>query len=136
MPNPREAFEHTVLAAKVAARWANAAEHNPDPLTFKAFMSEFKQGIKAGEAEGTEALMAHPDDGPGFHGYITGANDLATSAAQDLLELAKRIIAVSDRGIIGVNATRLVPKMSGILSTLFYQMGKVHGLNKPGGGPA
>jgi len=113
-----------------------AAEHNPDPLTFKAFMSEFKSGIAAGEKEADLAVMAHPEDGPGFHGYITVANDLATSAAQDLLEMAKRIIAASDRGIIGVNVTRLVPKMSGILSTLFYQTGKIHGLNKPGGGPA
>ena len=42
------------LASKVLDRYKMAdAEHNPDPLTYKAFLSEFKQGEKAGAEMGT-----------------------------------------------------------------------------------
>jgi len=114
-------------------RWKadrTAAEHNPDPLTYKAFLSEFKQGVAAG-VELQKQSVADPVSVP-IQGHISVTDDLVTSSAQDLLDLAKRLVAASTRGVgsIGINEHRLVPKMSGILSTFFYNMGKLEGMKK------
>jgi hypothetical protein len=116
-----------VLASKVLARHKQAdGEHNPDPLTFKAFLSEFEQGVKKGQEMGTSSMMG---DSP-----VPAMNDLVVveekvaSAAKDLLELARRIETLASRGNMGVNERRLAAKMSGILSTLFYQTGVAKGI--------
>jgi hypothetical protein len=51
-------------------------------------------------------------------------------AASDLLDLARRIETIAKQGNLGVNETRLSAKMSGILSTLFYQTGLSRGLKE------
>jgi hypothetical protein len=114
------------LASKVLARHIQADEHNPDPLTFKAFLSEFEQGFKRGQEMATGSMMG---DGP-----VPAMNDLVvveekiTKAAGDLLEMARRIETIASRGSLGVNERRLAAKMSGILSTLFYQTGVAKGI--------
>lgn len=114
---------------RVLARFKQADEHNPDPLTFKAFLSEYKQGEQTGEQ-----MAASSGSGP-----VPVMNDLVvieekiSGAAKDLLELARRIEAITGRGSLGVNEHRLAAKMSGILSTLFYNAGIAKGIkaNQP-----
>jgi hypothetical protein len=111
-----------------ADRHKNAGEYAPDPLTYKAFLSEFKQGVVAGADEASQATSGV--EAVGVHGYITQADDLVTAASQELLDLAKRLVMIASRGrgVIAINEHRLVPKMSGILSTFFYNIGKLRGL--------
>lgn len=115
------------IVARVAARFVQADEHNPDPLTFKAFLSEFHQGLKMGQQKAAELIGTHPE-GPNVHGEMSVAEDKIAVAASDLLDLARRLESFASQRRLAVNEHRLVPKMSGILSTLFYQMGYVKGL--------
>ena len=104
------------------SRWKTAKEHSPDPVSSRAFMSEFKQGLNEGTENIPYDMVAHTTQ---------ETEMLVVEAAGDLLELAKRIEnhASSTQGI-SVNERRLVPKMSGILSTLFYNLGKLRGLKR------
>jgi hypothetical protein len=124
MPNDQDRW-------KVAAEPKEAAVgiYEPDPLTYKAFMNEFRQGIKAG-AEKADRTVNEADP-VGVHGYIAEVDDLLTLAAEDLMVLAKRIHhAAAGRGSFGMNEKLLVPKLSGILSTLMYNAGKLRGLKQ------
>lgn len=114
------------LERKVAARFIKANEHNPDPLTYKAFLSEFKRGTQTGQEVASAATHGEPVN---LQGEISRVDDLVSLAASDLLELAQRINrAASSPNGLAVKEHRLVPKMSGILSTLFYNAGKARGL--------
>lgn len=118
----------TDIVARVVARYKSADEHNPDPITFKAFLSEFHQGLKSGEEKALS--LVGQKEGPGVHGEVTVSEDKIAVAATDLFELARRIETMATGSGIEVNEHRLVPKMSGILSTLFYQLGFKRGLKK------
>lgn len=119
----------TDIVARVVARYKQAdMEFAPDPLTYKAFMSEFHQGIKSGDEKATS--LKGVSEGGGIQGEIAVSEDKIAVAAQELLELSRRLDSFASRGNMAVNEHRLVPKMSGILSTLFYQMGFVRGLKK------
>lgn len=113
---------------KTASSKTADAEYSPDPLTYKAFLSEFKQGVVAGTSEAEQASTGF--ETVGVHGYIAAADDLVTASARDLLDLAKRMDLAANRGraTIGINEHRLIPKLSGILSTFFYNIGKLRGL--------
>jgi len=117
----KSAVMNALMARKVVARFLAADSHNPDPLSFNAFLSEFRQGEKSGKdlasAEDAEAKLEL-------------AQEKVSQAATDLLELARRIDAIAQRGPLGVNETKLSAKLSGILSTLFYQAGVAKGLGK------
>ncbi len=116
----------TAMADRVLARFKEADEHNPDPLTFKAFLSEFKQGEQRGSEMSTSGPVPIMND-------LVAIEEKISGAARDLLELARRIEAITGRGSLGVNEHRLAAKMSGILSTLFYNAGIAKGIkaNQP-----
>ena len=109
---------------------AVTADTSPDPLTYKAFLSEFKAGEKTGAelAWGRSDAPGHLTDGPSLPAQISVAEDKVAEAARDLLDLAKRIETLSGQGNLAVNETRLAAKMSGILSSLFYNAGLTKGL--------
>lgn len=115
-----------VLASRVLARHKQADAYSPDPLTFKAFLSEYEQGLKRGQEMATGSMMG---DSP-----VPAMNDLVVveekiaGACYDLLELARRIETLASRGNLGINERRLAAKMSGILSTFFYQTGVAKGI--------
>lgn len=113
----------TSMADRVLARFKEADEHNPDPLTFKAFLSEFKQGEQRGEQ-----MTLTPDAPVPVMNDLVAIEEKISGAARDLLELARRIEAITGRGSLGVNEHRLAAKMSGILSTLFYNAGVAKGI--------
>jgi len=113
----------TDTPSRVLARFKEADEHNPDPLTFKAFLSEFKQGEKTGE----QMAMAPSSNVPVMN-ELVAIDEKISGAARDLLELARRIEAITGRSSLGVNEHRLAAKMSGILSTLFYNAGVAKGI--------
>jgi len=99
-------------------RWKvtkQAGEYNPDPISYKAFMSEFKQGLDTGFGTSPDPLT------------IEETKELATNSAKDLLDFAKRIENLIARET-PFNERQVVPKISGILSTLFYNTGKLRGL--------
>lgn len=117
---------------KVAAgpKEAAVSVYGPDPITSKAFMSEFRQGIKAG-AELADKTTSEADP-VGVHGYIAEVDDTVTLAAEDLMVLSKRIhnAAAAGRGSFGINEKLFIPKLSGILSALIYNAGKLRGLKQ------
>lgn len=117
------------LVERVATRYLQALAYDPDPMSYKAFMSEFRTGVQTGAEEA--AIATSGADQVGYHGRVAEVDDLVTSATDELLELAKRLAnaARQGRATIGINEHRLVPKMSGILSTLFYNLGKLRGLH-------
>lgn len=121
-------LETTSIEARVAARFVKAGDHNPDPLTFKAFLSEFKQGEKTGKDLAMQSVMG--DSPVPAMSQAVVAEEKVAGAASDLLELARRIETIAKQGNLGVNETRLSAKMSGILSTLFYQTGLSRGLKE------
>lgn len=100
-----------------------ADEHNPDPISFKAFVSEYEQGVKSG----ADLAMQSQN----VWGEVTVHQDLVEAAARDLLELSRRMETVMKGGrTLGLNPRRLAAKVSGILSTMFYNYGKVEGLKQ------
>jgi hypothetical protein len=99
-------------------RWKiikKAGEYNPDPISYKAFMSEFKQGLDTGFDTSPDPLT------------IEETEELAANSAKDLLDFAKGIESIIARGT-PFNERQVVPKLSGILSTLLYNTGKLRGL--------
>ena len=119
------------LASKVLARHKQAdGEHNPDPLTFKAFLSDFEQGVKRGQEMVPWSPSGHwmEGDSPPAMNELVVVKEKIAGAAKDLLELARRIENLASRGNLAINERRLAAKMSGILSTLFYQTGVANGI--------
>lgn len=116
------------IEERVASRFMAADDHNPDPISYKAFLSEFKQGETSGEESARQSLMG--DDPVSAMSKVTVAEEKVAAAASDLLDLARRIETLAKRGNLGVNELKLSAKMSGILSTLFYQTGFSRGLKK------
>lgn len=116
-------------AHKVLARAERTAvEFAPDPLAYKAFLSEFNQGVKAGEQLALDT--PHNLDPVGIRGHESASEDLVTEAAREMLELMRRVVTITERGAIGVNENKLSSKMSGFLSTFFYNLGKLRGLKQ------
>jgi len=88
------------LASKVLARHKQAdGEHNPDPLTFKAFLSEFEQGVKRGQEMVPWSPSGHwmeGDSPPAMNELVVVkekiAGDLSAvrQAAKSVIQIAKR----------------------------------------------
>lgn len=93
-------------------------------------MTEFRQGVRAG-ADLADRVTSEADP-IGVHGHSSEVDDMVTLAAEDLMVLAKRIhnAAAAGRGSFGINEKLFMPKLSGILSTLIYNAGKLRGLKQ------
>jgi hypothetical protein len=124
------AIDHKLWKASSEERQAAVGIYHADPLTYKAFMTEFRQGIKAG-AELADKTVNEADP-VGVHGYISEVDGTVTLAAEDLMVLAKRIhqAAAAGHGSFGINEKLFMPKLSGILSALIYNAGKLRGLKQ------
>src|SRR5215467_6897366 len=115
-----ERLSADLTQSRIAAA-GSPADYAPDPLTFRAFMSEFKQGVKAGAQEALDVSDGF-HQGPGPYELERVAEDTVVTAARDIMEYMKRITIIAGRGTVGVNERKLVPRISGLLSTFFYNL--------------
>jgi hypothetical protein len=113
----------------VLASRTDSGDHSPDPYTYRAFLSEFEKGEETGLEQG-ESMM-HQGKARDVDVDIDSCGTIVSQTVWDLMEMAKRMNAITSRGqVMGVNERRLSAKMSGILSTLFYFTGRQKGLTK------
>lgn len=107
-------------------RWKVAAEVAPDPLTLRAFLSEYEQGVKAGTAE-VDTTQVAPE---------SAAMNLEMSdvvpAAEEVIALMKRVIQAASRSSVRVDPTRFSSKLSANLSRLVYNLGRCAGYREAG----
>lgn len=103
-------------------RWKAASDPGPDPLTYKAMLSEFQTGYRSAQEEAS---------GLGYHPSVA-ADGLEQSdvipGAEEVIELLKRVVlmAKGNRGVM-VKPERLVGKLSSGLSRVMYNLGKCQG---------
>ncbi|MEN6535473.1 MAG: hypothetical protein ABFD89_17550 [Bryobacteraceae bacterium] len=103
-------------------RWKVSSDPGPDPLTYKAMLSEFQTGYRSAQEE-AGGLGYHPSlaaDGLEQSDVIPGA--------EEVIELLKRVVltAKGSRGVI-VKPERLAGKLSAGLSRVMYNLGKCQG---------
>lgn len=100
-----------------------ATAGGPDPLTYKAFLSEYEQGVKRGKEE--EAQGNYP---VAVSNLQVEAQDQLVSAAQEAKELLNRVIQMGSSGNVRINPRRFSAQMSQSISTLLYNAGRYEGL--------
>lgn len=104
-------------------RTRTAAAGGPDPLTYKAFLSEYEQGVKRGKDE--EAQGNYP---VAVSNLQVEAQDEMVMAAKEAKELLDRVIHMGSSGNVKINPQRFSAKLSQSLSTLLYNAGRYEGL--------
>lgn len=92
----------------------------PDPLTMKAFLSEYEQGKKRGEELGKKIDQKERRD------EMDRLQDEITAAAIEVEDLADRIASYVHGARI--NPERFAAKVSRNMSTMFYNFGMYDGL--------
>lgn len=97
-----------------------AAAGGPDPLTMKAFLSEFEMGRKRGLEVPPEKAIVETNL----------AEDEMVEAAKQVKDLVERIIRMGTSGSVRINPQRAAAKLSQSLSTLFYEGGRATGLSE------
>jgi hypothetical protein len=103
----------------------NAATGGPDPISLRAFLSEYEAGEKQGRDEAMQASMESPN-GPSVYGIVSVAEEDLVGAAEEVKDLANRIVRLGSSARI--NPLRFGTKMSQSLSALFYNAGRLSGL--------
>ena len=105
-------------------RAKKAAAGGPDPLSLKAFLSEYEIGVKRGTTEGERPTN--------YHGLVTVTQEEVKEAATEVKQLMDRILTTAQRGDVKVNPQRFCSSLSTHLSTLLYQLGVYEGLSSSG----
>jgi hypothetical protein len=115
-------------ASKVAESDPRAAyeivlgyDPGPDPLTFKAFLSEMRKGAETAEEE----LAQTPTSGWQLRDEPSG---YVQEAADEIIALMKRIQTAGYS--VRVTPQRFAAKLSGLCSKLVYNLGKVEGYSE------
>lgn len=91
----------------------------PDPLTFRAFLSEMEKGMQTAEDE----YAQNPN--PMLDQFPAGE---AQAAASEIIVLMKRL---QQHGYnVRTNPRRFAAKLSGLCSQLVYNLGKIEGYKK------
>lgn len=108
-------------------RWkaAEAQLSAPDPLAYKAFFTEFKQGEKRAK----EDLALGEDFGNREHpeSIATDLNSTVEMAAEEAITLLKRVASTAKSGTVRVQPQRFCASLSASLSTMIYSLGKIEG---------
>jgi hypothetical protein len=103
------------------ARWKAAYDPGPDPMTYKAMLSEFQMGHKRSM-----------DEPRGQVAPESSAMNLETSdvveGAEEAIDLLKQVVrhAQQSNGV-RINPQRFVAKLSAGLSKMLYNLGRVQG---------
>jgi len=95
-----------------------AAAGGPDPISFKAFISEYQSGFNRGSEVG------------GSYMDQEGLQDEIVSAAREIEVLCKRIISTGEAAGLKMKERKVAAKFSENLSTLFYNMGRIEGMRE------
>lgn len=107
-------------------KWKLTSDPGPDPLTYKALLSEYRSGSKQA-AEEVENTQVSPE---------SAAMNLEVGdvklGAEEVIDLMKRLIVAGQRGSVRVNPERLFAKLSAGLSRVAYNLGKIEGYREAG----
>lgn len=102
--------------------WKVQADDGPDPIIYKALLSDYHLGYKAAQDE----VSRNPEIA--VHSAIMNleAGEI-TSGAKDVVQLMTRIIQTGRRGGIATTPERLSSRLSEGLSKVVYNLGKCAG---------